>query len=121
MKKSIFFLLSICIFLSFDSSFALNPALSQADLLKSAQDGNAEAQSHLGNMYFVGHGVPQNYSEAVKWYRLAAEQGNADGQYNLGLAYERGQGVPRNYVEAVKWYRLAAEQGQPYAQQAVES
>ena len=26
-------------------------------------------------MYDNGEGVPQDYAEAVKWYRLAAEQG----------------------------------------------
>ena len=35
-----------------------------------------------------GQGVPQDYAEAVKWYRLAAEQGNADAQYNLGRCTE---------------------------------
>ncbi len=27
-------------------------------------------------MYYEGHGVPQNYDEAIKWYRLAANQGD---------------------------------------------
>ena len=62
-------------------------------------------------MYDKGQGVPQDYAEAVKWYRLAAEQGDADAQYNLGVMYDNGQGVPQDYAEAVKWYRLAAEQG----------
>ena len=62
-------------------------------------------------MYDNGEGVPQDYAEAVKWYRLAAEQGDANAQYNLGLMYDNGQGVPQDYAEAVKWYRLAAEQG----------
>jgi len=62
-------------------------------------------------MYADGKGVPQDYQEAVKWYRLAAAQGNTPAQYSLGLAYERGQGVPQDYQEAVKWYRLAAAQG----------
>ena len=59
----------------------------------------------------IGQGVPQDYAEAVKWYRLAAEQGYAAAQYNLGVMYDNGQGVPQDYAEAVKWYRLAAEQG----------
>jgi TPR repeat protein len=29
-------------------------------------------------MYANGEGVPQDYAEAVKWYRKAAEQGNAE-------------------------------------------
>ena len=61
-------------------------------------------------MYENGKGVPQDYKEAVKWYRLAAEQGYATAQYNLGVMYDEGYGVPQDDKEAVKWYRLAAEQ-----------
>ena len=64
----------------------------------------------------IRQGVPQDYAEAVKWYRLAAEQGDAVAQYNLGVMYDNGQGVPQDYAEAVKWYRLAAEQGYAHAQ-----
>ena len=39
-----------------------------------AEQGNATAQYNLGVMYHGGGGVPENYVEAVKWYRLAAEQ-----------------------------------------------
>ena len=39
----------------------------------------------MGNDYYYGRGVKQDYTETVKWYRLSAEQGNAAGQYNLGL------------------------------------
>ena len=55
-----------------------------------------------------GEGVPQDYAEAVKWYRLAAEQGDAASQFNLGLKYGKGEGVPQDYVEAHKWLNLAA-------------
>lgn len=63
-----------------------------------------------------GGGVPQDYSEAVRWYRKAAEQGNADSQNNLALMYEHGQGGPQDYVAAVAWYRKAADQGNAAAQ-----
>ncbi len=42
-----------------------------------AKQGDANAQNNLGFMYYKGHGVPQDYAEAVKWFRKAAEQGNA--------------------------------------------
>ena len=61
--------------------------------------------------YKNGQGVPQNYPEAVKWYRKVAEQGYAEAQYNLGECYENGNGVPQNYTEAVKWLKKAAAQG----------
>ncbi|MDA1306902.1 MAG: sel1 repeat family protein, partial [Acidobacteria bacterium] len=53
-------------------------------------------------------GVPQDYVEAVAWYRKAADQGDAAAQYNLGAMYFKGEGVPQDYVEAHKWRNLAA-------------
>ncbi len=80
-----------------------------------AEQGDAFAQTILGVMYANGNGVPENDSEAVKWYRLAAEQGFAGAQSFLAFMYEKGHGVPENDAEAIKWYRLAAEQGMPDA------
>ena len=40
-----------------------------------ANQGNAAAQTNLGLMYGTGLGVPMDYVEAMKWYRLAADQG----------------------------------------------
>ena len=40
-----------------------------------AVQGDAKAQAALGNLYFGGQSVRQNYAEAVKWYRKAAELG----------------------------------------------
>ena len=42
-----------------------------------AQQGDANAQSNLGQMYRQGKGVPQDDKTAVKWYTLAAKQGIA--------------------------------------------
>ena len=63
-------------------------------LLPLAQ-GYAPAQYNLGVMYHEGSGVPQDDTEAVKWYRTAAEQGYALAQHNLGLMYQMGLGVPQ--------------------------
>ena len=76
----------------------------------------ADAQYNLGNMYYMGQGGPQDYAEAMKWWRLAADQGVADAQYKLGKMYRNGEGVPQDYAEAVKWWRLAADQGVADAQ-----
>jgi len=84
-----------------------------------AEQGHATAQSNLGVMYAHGHGVKQDYDEAVKWYRKAAEQGLATAQSNLGVMYAHGHGVKQDYVEAVKWYRKAAEQGDATAQSSL--
>jgi TPR repeat protein len=67
-------------------------------------------------MYEQGQGVPQDYAEAVRWYRKAADQGHAGAQLFLGLMYDRGQGVPQDYAEAVHWFCKAADQGRALAQ-----
>lgn len=68
-----------------------------------AEQGNADAQTSLGDCYGVSDtescsannipdcildakGVGQE-AEAVRWYRLAADQGHAEGQWNLGECY----------------------------------
>ncbi len=81
-----------------------------------AEQGHADAQNFLGQMYYNGEGVSQNYSEAFKWYKLSAEQGESDSQFELAWMYDKGEGVPQNYKQAVKWYRLVAEGGNSAAQ-----
>ena len=73
-----------------------------------ADQGDAGAQFNLGLMYDLGRGVPQDYAQAVKWYRLAADQGYARAQSRLGFMYSLGHGVPKDYVQAVKWFNLSA-------------
>jgi hypothetical protein len=78
-----------------------------------AEKGDAQAQNSLGVMYENGHGVAQDYAEAVRWYRKAAAQGSASAMLNLGGLYDAGKGVPRDRAEAVAWYGKAAGQGEP--------
>jgi TPR repeat protein len=81
-----------------------------------AVKGDAKAQNMVATMYDLGLGVPQDYAEAAKWYRLAADQGYPGAQDVLGTMYEGGIGVPQDYAEAVRWFRLAAEQDNALAQ-----
>lgn len=82
-----------------------------AELKKQADAGDAEARFGLGNVNARGEGVPPDFTQAVRWYRLAAVQGDVSAQFSLALRYARGEGVAQDYTQAVKWYRLAAEQG----------
>ena len=68
-----------------------------------ANQGDAPAQFNLGLKYANGKDVPQNFAEAVKWYRKAAEQGHAQAQYALGHKYYDGDGVTQDYVVAHMW------------------
>ena len=60
--------------------------------------------------------VPQDYAEALTWYRLAAGQGDINAQGNLGHMYAHGEGVRQDCAEGLKWYRLAADQGDVVSQ-----
>jgi uncharacterized protein len=95
-----------------------------------AEQGDARAQTMLGDMYDNGQGIPQDmkpdvqYTAAVGWYSKAAEQGDADAQRSLartqnmlGSLYNLGvPGVRQDYAAAASWYRKAAEQGYAEAQ-----
>jgi TPR repeat protein len=92
----------------------MEPVLKPKDRL-AADQGHASAQFNLGISYDNGQGVPQNYAEAVKWYRLAADQGDASAQYNLGQMYRLGEGVPQDYVSAHMWLNQSAAKGETRA------
>lgn len=81
-----------------------------------AEKGDANAQYNIGLLYAKGEGVPQNYKQAIEWYRKAAEQGVVAAQFNLGVIYANGQGVPADPEEARKWFAMAAQHGIPAAQ-----
>ena len=91
------------------------PALS-LEVLRQMAAGDAIAQFHLGGMYHLGEGVPQDFAAAAKWTRRAAEQGFAQAQNNLGVMYRNGKGVPQDNAEAARWFRCAAEQEDAKAQ-----
>ena len=46
----------------------------------------------------------QNYTEAVKWFRILAEKGYEGGAYELGYHHEYGLGVSQDIVKAIEWY-----------------
>jgi len=85
-------------------------------LRKAADEGNADAQTRLGLLYYRGRGVPQDYAEALRWSRKAADQGDAVAQFNLGFMYSKGRRMPQDFVETARWYRKAADQGNADAQ-----
>jgi uncharacterized protein len=83
----------------------------------SSEQGNAEAQFNLGQLYFLGNGVPQNFKNAVKWFTLSAEQNDSDAQGALGLIYYYGRkGVPKDHARGIQFWKLSAKQDNAYAQ-----
>ncbi|GAB4269844.1 MAG: hypothetical protein Kow0065_19860 [Methylomicrobium sp.] len=86
--------------------------------MPAAQEGDAEAQAYVGEIFQKGLGTQPDYRAAALWYRKAAEQGNKRAQLGLGYLYEKGLGVERDAAAAMEWYRKASgldEQNIPYA------
>lgn len=58
-----------------------------------------------------GKGAPQSYTEAARWYLIAAKLGNRDGQYGIALLASTGQGVPQDFKRAYIWANIAVANG----------
>jgi TPR repeat protein len=80
-----------------------------------AEKGDPAAQTMIGLLNYFGHGVPQDYSEARRWYELAAEQGSVIAEANLADIYGEGRGVAVDRAKAAKLWRRAALQGHTVA------
>ena len=75
--------------------------------LPAAEEGDADAQVNVGEIFEKGVGGTPNYQAAFIWYEKAAKKGNARGQFNLGTLYEQGLGVEKDSIAALSWYRKA--------------
>lgn len=95
---------------------AFNKDIAYGDFESMANNGDAEAQYHLGKTYYLGLNDNQDYEKAISWFMKSAEQGNVDAVYSLGLCYYNGQGVEQNYDIAIEFFRLAGYNGHAMAQ-----
>ena len=62
------------------------------ELIKKAEQGDTEAQFHLGMAYYKGDGIEENHEKAFEWWMKAAEE-EASAMCNLGVLYRDGDGV----------------------------
>lgn len=69
------------------------------------------AQLYLGDCCYHGITTPQDYKQAVFWYKEAAQQGDTDAQFNLGICYLQGRGTLQDYKQAVYWIGKASRGG----------
>lgn len=75
-----------------------------------------DEQFELGNRYFMGDGVEQNYGQAVQLFELAARADHAWAQYSLGFCYSYGLGVSQDHKQAVSLFQKASAKNIPWAQ-----
>jgi len=77
---------------------------------KTADMGDAVGQYNLGRLYYLGIGVPKDYSKSFELEREAAERGNRmDAMNYMGLHYWNG--IFRNLSKAQKYFEKAAKMG----------
>ena len=81
-----------------------------------AEQGEADAQVNLGNLFMRGWGVKQDYATAFDWYQKAANQNHPIAQGKLGMLHYYGLGTVQDSEAAAKWFRLAADRGVSAAQ-----
>lgn len=93
-----------------DISHAINMLL---DICR--KSNNRKANYELGKIYYSGKYIEKNYSEALKFLKVAAEQGHSASQEYVADIYYDGCGTEVDYVEARKWYELAAKNNRAYA------
>jgi hypothetical protein len=65
------------------------PALAQDETPLTTEDisslrERAEQEYKIGLLYFEGNGVPEDFTEARRWYQMAAAQGHQAAQNRLG-------------------------------------
>jgi len=70
-----------------------------------AQQGDARAQSALGDMFRQGKGVGRDFSVARQWYEQSAARGFPEAIYNLARLYRSGQSVEKNLERAAQLMR----------------
>jgi putative methionine-R-sulfoxide reductase with GAF domain len=93
---------------------AASPATSASKLeilQKLAASGDPVAQFDVGERYWTGDQVPQDYGQAVRWFSLAAEQSNVAAQAMLGDCYWAGRGITADPMRAYFWSFLAETGG----------
>lgn len=73
----------------------------QAEVYKAAECGNKDAQFNLGLLYENGQGVPQDYTQAEYWYRMAADQGNSNAKDKLREIIEKKVEANRRHEEYI--------------------
>ena len=78
---------------------------------KLSHEGNLDAKSYLGILYYKGQYVPQDVEKAVNIFEETAAKGNRIGQYNLAGLYLTGKGVEKDFSKAEVLLNKSAAQG----------
>lgn len=79
--------------------------------VNAGESGDMKAQYELGQLYYSGERVEQDYSAALQWLEQASIQGEPRAQYRLGMMHFQGEGVQRNLPQAYIILKMASING----------
>lgn len=114
MNRLLIGLISLCWAFSVYADTTADPQL--AELLRKANNKDAEAQYQLALRYQSGDGIPQDISEAFYWFQQSSERNQPQAMHQLAKMYLQGQGIEINTTEGIYWLTKLATQGNPEAQ-----
>lgn len=106
-KTTIVFLLLS--FLANSTSWADQKSYEQ--ILKTAEQGDANAQNTIGLSYFSNKKDKDNIKKAFKWFAKSAEQNHPAALFNLASLYQSGQGTEQNTKKAKELFEKSASLG----------
>lgn len=93
-----------------------DPSLALHWLSTAAKAGDAAAMSNLGHAFATGKGLPQDDTEALKWYQQASDVGLARATIVVARFQEVGRGgLSADIEKALPLYRRASLQGSEIA------
>ncbi|KAK8835369.1 hypothetical protein M9Y10_025134 [Tritrichomonas musculus] len=75
---------------------------------KAANLNYSDAFIMLGDIYYYGYGVEQDYLKSKDFYEKSSDSDNAEGLVKLGDLYYHGYGVKQDYLKAKDYYEKAA-------------
>ena len=81
---------------------------------RAAVEGNQfqrDAEEHIADMYYYGHGAAQDFAKAAEWYEKAAEHGNSDAMCSLAVMFINDEEMPKDEEKALHWMLEAANNG----------
>ena len=81
-----------------------------------ANQGDADAEVEMAEMYMRGEVIPMNARKAKTWYEKAAAKDDLDGINGLARLYRYGSGVRKDQEKAFEYYQKASLQGHTRSQ-----
>jgi TPR repeat protein len=84
-----------------------------AEHLNACKADNAKSCSIIGNIYFKGDGMAQNFAKAVEPLTKACNQGEVRSCTFLGEMYEKGNAVKKDINIAITIYQKSCYAGDP--------